>query len=64
MRQALGPGALGGTGNILSLIILAFLDILRYVATKFGSLLQNPVGIKCFSHHYLIRDASGISPAL
>lgn len=52
------------TGNIFSLMILAFLDILRYVATKFGSLLQNPVGIKCFSHDYLIKDASGISQAL
>ena len=45
-------------------MILSFLDILRYVATKFGSLLQNPVGIKCLSHDYLIKDAVGISQAL
>lgn len=52
------------TGNIFSFIILAFLDISRYVAMKFGALLQNPVGIKCVSHNCLIKDASGTSQAL
>lgn len=46
-------------GNTFSFIIPA-LDILRYVARKLGTLVQNPAVAECVSHTFLSKDASDL----